>query len=70
MLDELEDILIQADFGVDMAETIVEALRRDRFDRDITADEVRALLADEVGRCWRRWRSRWSSIRARSRSSS
>ena len=48
MLDELEDILIQADFGIDMAEPIVEALRRDRFDRDITADEVRAVLAGEV----------------------
>src|SRR5690606_37232702 len=30
MLDELEDILIQADFGVDMATTVTDALRRDR----------------------------------------
>jgi fused signal recognition particle receptor len=50
MLGDLEDLLIQSDFGVDMAETIVGALRRDRFDRDITADEVRALLADEVSK--------------------
>ena len=35
MLDELEDVLIQADFGVDTA-TITETLRRDRFDRDIS----------------------------------
>ena len=48
MLDELEDLLIQSDFGIDMAEQIVAALRRDRFDRDITADEVKALLSDEV----------------------
>jgi fused signal recognition particle receptor len=48
MLDELEDILIQADFGLDMASTVTEALRRDRFDRDIAPDEVRAVLAAEV----------------------
>ncbi len=48
MLDELEDILIQADFGIDMASTVTEALRRDRFDRDIAPDEVRAVLAAEI----------------------
>jgi fused signal recognition particle receptor len=48
MLDELEDILIQADFGVDMASSVTETLRRDRFDRDIAPDEVRAVLASEV----------------------
>ena len=42
MLDELEDVLIQADFGLDIAAAVTEALRRDRFDRDITPDEVRA----------------------------
>jgi len=48
MLDDLEDILIQADFGVDMATTVTEALRRDRFDRDISGDEVRSVLASEI----------------------
>src|SRR3569833_150892 len=48
MLDELEDILIQADFGLDMASSVTEALRRDRFDRDISTDEVRELLSGEV----------------------
>ena len=48
MLDELEDILIQADFGIDMASSVTEALRRDRFDRDISTDEVRAVLSAEV----------------------
>ena len=48
MLDELEDVLIQADFGVDMASSVTEALRRDRFDRDISTEEVRAVLAAEV----------------------
>ncbi|MGV3489771.1 MAG: signal recognition particle receptor subunit alpha, partial [Devosia sp.] len=48
MLDDLEDILIQADFGVDMATTVTDALRRDRFDRDISSDEVRAVLSSEI----------------------
>jgi fused signal recognition particle receptor len=48
MLDELEDILIQADFGVDMATTVTDALRRDRFDRDISDEEVREILSAEI----------------------
>jgi fused signal recognition particle receptor len=50
MLDQLEDVLIQADFGLDVASSITEALRRDRFDRDIAPDEVRAVLAAEIER--------------------
>jgi fused signal recognition particle receptor len=49
-LDELEDILIQSDFGIETASAITTALRRDRFDRDISADDVRTVLADEVRR--------------------
>jgi fused signal recognition particle receptor len=48
MLEELEDVLIQADFGVDTASAVTEALRRERFDRDIETEEVRAILAVEV----------------------
>jgi fused signal recognition particle receptor len=48
MLDDLEDILIQSDFGVDMATDVTAALRRDRFDRDISSDEVRDVLATEI----------------------
>jgi fused signal recognition particle receptor len=48
MLDDLEDILIQSDFGVDMATTVTDALRRDRFDRDISSEEVREILSAEI----------------------
>ncbi|MEJ1159759.1 signal recognition particle-docking protein FtsY [Prosthecomicrobium sp. N25] len=47
-LDELEDVLIQADLGLDTAMRITEALRRDRFDKEITDEEVRDVLAREV----------------------
>jgi len=47
-LDELEDVLIQADLGIDTAMTITETLRRDRFDKDVSGEDVRAVLAAEV----------------------
>ena len=47
-LDELEDSLIQADLGIETATAITETLRRDRFDRDVTGEDVRAVLAAEV----------------------
>jgi fused signal recognition particle receptor len=48
MLDELEDLLLTADFGIETATSITDTLRRDRFDRDVTTAEVRAILAAEV----------------------
>jgi fused signal recognition particle receptor len=47
-LDELEDVLIQADLGMDTAMAITETLRRDRFDKDVSGEDVRAVLAAEV----------------------
>lgn len=49
-LDDLEDILIQADLGIDTAMAITEALAKDRFDKEIAASDVREVLADEVNR--------------------
>lgn len=48
MLEDLEDILIQSDFGLEMASQVTETLRRERFDRDISAEEVRQVLAAEI----------------------
>lgn len=47
-LDELEDVLIQADLGIETATAITETLRRDRFDKDVSSDDVRTVLAAEV----------------------
>jgi fused signal recognition particle receptor len=47
-LDELEDVLIQADLGLETATAITETLRRDRFDRDVSGEDVRTVLAAEV----------------------
>ncbi len=47
-LEELEDVLIQADLGIDMATRITEAVAKGRYDKEIDPDEVRRILAAEV----------------------
>lgn len=47
-LDDLEDLLIQSDLGIAMAGRITSAIGKGRFEKGISADEVRAILADEV----------------------
>jgi len=47
-LEELEDVLIQADLGIETATAITETLRRDRYDRDVSGEDVREVLAAEV----------------------
>lgn len=47
-LEDLEDVLIQADLGVETATAITEALAKDRYDKTITDEDVRKVLAGEV----------------------
>ncbi len=47
-LEELEDLLLKADLGTATASRIVEALARERLDKEITPEEVRQVLAAEV----------------------
>jgi fused signal recognition particle receptor len=47
---ELEELLIASDMGVGVAAEVTAALRRTRFNQDVTAEEVRAALAEEVAR--------------------
>jgi fused signal recognition particle receptor len=49
-LQELEDLLIQADLGVETSARIADALAKGRHDKEITTEEVRAVLAAEVQR--------------------
>ena len=48
MLDDLEDILIQADLGVGTAQRIREAVAKGRYDKDVDPQEVKQVLAAEV----------------------
>src|SRR5688572_31664042 len=47
-LDELEDLLIQSDLGLETSGKIIDTLRRTRHDAELSGDEVKALLASEI----------------------
>ncbi len=47
-LEELEELLITADLGVTTAARLTANLAKGRFNQEISGDEVRAALADEV----------------------
>ena len=47
-LQELEDVLIRADLGVETAMRITDALSAQRYGKDVGASEVRALMAEEI----------------------
>jgi fused signal recognition particle receptor len=50
MLQQLEELLIAADMGVGMAAEVTSSLRRTRFNQEITQDEVKSAVAEQVAR--------------------
>jgi fused signal recognition particle receptor len=48
MLDDIEEVLIRADLGVDSAANIAGAVGEGRYDKSITPEEVKAVVAAEV----------------------
>ncbi|WP_018631980.1 signal recognition particle-docking protein FtsY [Neomegalonema perideroedes] len=50
LLEELEDLLVQADFGVNVAQRASAAVAEGRFGKSVPAEEVKRLLAAEVAR--------------------
>jgi fused signal recognition particle receptor len=49
-LEDLEDLLIQSDLGLATAGRIISAISKGRFEKGISADEVKGILAAEVER--------------------
>ena len=49
-LDDLEDLLIQSDLGLETTSRITAAIGKGRFEKGISGDEVRDILATEVER--------------------
>src|SRR5205085_9297880 len=47
-LGELEELLIASDMGIGVSGEVVTALRRTRFNQEVSSGEVRAALAEEV----------------------
>lgn len=48
LLQELEDVLITSDMGTATASTLVDELKRTRFDKEVSSDEIRTALAGEI----------------------
>src|SRR5580700_10033801 len=47
MLEEIEDVLLRADLGTEVAARIAEAVGNGRYDKAISADEVKGVVATE-----------------------
>jgi fused signal recognition particle receptor len=48
MLEEIEDVLLRADLGTEVAARIADAVGAGRYDKAISADEVKGVVATEV----------------------
>ena len=49
-LDELEELLIAADLGIDTAASVAEAVGKDRYDKEVTPEEIRSIVAGEISK--------------------
>ena len=47
-LEELEDLLISADLGTAVARKVIAAFRRSRFGKEVTDEEIKQALAEEI----------------------
>ena len=47
-LEELEELLISADLGTEAAARVIASFRRSRFGTEVTEDEIKQALAEEV----------------------
>ncbi len=47
-LQDLEDVLIQADLGLETAMRVTDALASGRYGKDVSSDEVRSIMSTEI----------------------
>src|ERR1700735_1883107 len=50
MLDDIEDVLLRADLGTEVAARIATAVGVGRYDKSISADDVKSGVGTEVGK--------------------
>src|SRR5918995_6950293 len=48
MVEDIEDVLLRADLGTEVAARIAAAVGEGRYDKAISADEVKTVVATEV----------------------
>jgi fused signal recognition particle receptor len=49
-LEELEELLISADLGLDAAASVTEAVGKDRYNKEVSPEEIREILAFEIAK--------------------
>lgn len=49
-IEELEDLLVEADLGLETAARVADALRKGRYGKEVSASGVREVLAEEIAR--------------------
>lgn len=49
-LDGLEEILITGDLGIETASKLSQTISEQKYDKDISVEDVRSILADEIGK--------------------
>jgi fused signal recognition particle receptor len=47
-LENLEDLLIESDLGIEASSRIIEVIRKTRHDAELSGDEIKILLANEI----------------------
>ncbi len=47
-LEELEELLIMSDMGVKVSSSIIQSLKKDKFQKDVTDLEIKTYLADKI----------------------
>jgi fused signal recognition particle receptor len=48
MLTDLEELLIMSDMGIETAQTLIQALGKKRFNQEVSVEEVKEFLAEEM----------------------
>ena len=47
-LQELEDVLLSSDVGINVTEKIIDSLKKDKFNKEVTSEEVRSHMASVI----------------------
>ncbi|MBN9413486.1 MAG: signal recognition particle-docking protein FtsY [Candidatus Paracaedimonas acanthamoebae] len=50
MLEEIEDLLLSTDLGVTTTKKLINNLEKNRFNQEITSDEIKNFLAEEISK--------------------
>ncbi len=50
MLEEIEDLLLSTDLGVATTKNLIDILKKNRFNQDVTGEEIKYFLAEEISK--------------------